>query len=147
MSVEVEKSRRPGLTALAKLADVVFYSRSWAMAEGYTSARECLEIQAQETGANSLFGTWGERPSAVLSKQHGTVVEAWPRSPDDMKVIDAVGAGDTFIAGILYRLCLDPSLDTPQKCEDILNFANGLAVLKIGREGFSGLANNVLHLP
>lgn len=47
ISVEVEKPGREGLRELAEQADVVFYSRSWAEAEGYESAEACLRGEAQ----------------------------------------------------------------------------------------------------
>lgn len=48
----------------------------------------------------------------------------------------AVGAGDTFIAGMLYGLlCHDRDWDTEMK----LRFAAELATLKVQREGFNGL--------
>lgn len=51
LSVEVEKAGRDGLEELAREADVVFYSRSWAAAKGYADAEACVRSQAQTTGA------------------------------------------------------------------------------------------------
>ena len=34
VSVEVEKPGRPGLQELAEVADVVFYSKTWALVRG-----------------------------------------------------------------------------------------------------------------
>lgn len=51
----------------------------------------------------------------------------------------AVGAGDTFIAGMLYGLiCRNTKWDI-QRC---LRFAVNLATLKVQREGFRGLGND-----
>lgn len=50
VSVEVEKAGREGLEELAREADVVFYSRSWAAAKGYADAEACVRHQAQTTG-------------------------------------------------------------------------------------------------
>lgn len=50
VSVEVEKAGRDGLEELAREAHVVFYSRSWAAAKGYTDAETCVRHQAQVTG-------------------------------------------------------------------------------------------------
>ena len=47
ISVEIEKPGREGLEDLAKLANIVFYSKSWAQGKGYRTARECLEAQMQ----------------------------------------------------------------------------------------------------
>lgn len=51
VSVEVEKAGRDGLEELAREADVVFYSRSWASAKGYADAEACVRHQAQTIGA------------------------------------------------------------------------------------------------
>lgn len=51
VSVEVEKAGRDGLEELAREADVVFYSRSWATAKGYADAEACVRRQAQTTEA------------------------------------------------------------------------------------------------
>jgi fructose-1-phosphate kinase PfkB-like protein len=53
----------------------------------------------------------------------------------------AVGAGDTFIAGILYGLICHPDdWSTGKK----LTFAVQLATLKVQREGFDGLGVDML---
>lgn len=47
-----------------------------------------------------------------------------------------IGAGDTFIAGMLYSLIYrDKALDLSQK----MAFANRVAGLKVRQEGFAGL--------
>ena len=50
------------------------------------------------------------------------------------------GAGDTFIAAILYCLILNPDLDSQLMVE----FANKLAGHKVAREGFDGLGQVAL---
>jgi ketohexokinase len=45
ISVEVEKPHRKGLQELAAEADVVFFSKSWAEAQGYTTSKAFLEYQ------------------------------------------------------------------------------------------------------
>ncbi|KAF9886631.1 Ribosome biogenesis protein brx1 [Aspergillus nanangensis] len=108
VSVEVEKPGRPGLQELAMEADVVFYAKSWA-----------------EDGAVALETT------------HGTLVHRPAYTRDGFKVIDTIGAGDTFIAGMLYGLiCQQEKWDMPQK----LDFANRVAGMKVAQDGFSALA-------
>jgi ketohexokinase len=46
ISVEVEKPGRAGLRELAAEADVVFYSKGWALDRGYRDAATCLRDQA-----------------------------------------------------------------------------------------------------
>ena len=56
------------------------------------------------------------------------------------KIHSTIGAGDTFIAGMLYALiCHDEDWPLSQK----LSFANGLAGRKVAQEGFSGLGRMV----
>lgn len=49
ISVEVEKSNRPGLDKLAAEADFIFYAKGWAQACGYSSMEECLVSQTNVT--------------------------------------------------------------------------------------------------
>ncbi|ROW06064.1 hypothetical protein VMCG_04522 [Cytospora schulzeri] len=104
VSVEVEKPKRDGLRELAAEADVVFYSRSWAEGEGYTSSEACLTGEVGRT----------TRP--------------------------AVGAGDTFVAGMLYGLlCRTGDWDLQR----MVRFAVDLATTKIQQDGFGGLASKL----
>ncbi|KAK4946070.1 hypothetical protein LTR10_014872 [Elasticomyces elasticus] len=104
ISVEVEKPGRAGLEELAAEADVVFYSKSWAVERGYEDAASCLKAQA------------------------------------DVAKRATIGAGDTFIAGILYGLLWrGDDWDMVRK----LAFANELASRKICREGFGGLGDTM----
>ena len=55
-----------------------------------------------------------------------------------------VGAGDTFIAGMLYALtCHNEDWNLARK----LRFANKLAGIKVLQEGFHGFAGKVLIAP
>ncbi|CAO1606260.1 hypothetical protein XANCAGTX0491_009760 [Xanthoria calcicola] len=67
ISVEVEKPGREGLQDLAALADVVFYSKSWARGNGYESSEECLRAQAPLVSkASLLLCTWGDAGVGAL---------------------------------------------------------------------------------
>lgn len=135
ISVELEKPGRDGLQELVPEADVVFYSKSWAMGNGYNSAEECLEAQAKlAPEAQLLCCTWGDRGSFACEPRTGAFYSA--AATNVKKVIDTVGAGDTFIAGIIYGFVAEWE---EWSMEAKLRFANQLAGFKVAQEGFSGL--------
>lgn len=53
----------------------------------------------------------------------------------DPRPTDSVGAGDTFVAGMLYGMFVQEGWNSEQR----LNFANELAGRKVYRVGFQGL--------
>ncbi|KAK0638688.1 Ribokinase-like protein [Cercophora newfieldiana] len=136
VSVEVEKPLRDGLRELAAEADVVFYSRSWAESQGYANAEACLRGEAASSKASLLLCTWGSHGASAFSPSTNTCTTHAPSS-DDIKVVDTIGAGDTFIAGMLYSLICH----TPQAAK--LRFAVELATAKVQREGFAGLSRSL----
>ncbi|KAL8646879.1 MAG: hypothetical protein Q9210_005877 [Variospora velana] len=164
ISVEVEKPGREGLQSLAILADVVFYSKSWAQGNGYKSAEECLRAQATLTSnASLLLCTWGESGASALELPSRRYVERPAYKTMGAKVVEyvfllrnlhrlvvvrysfvnsTVGAGDTFIAGMLFGLtCHTPNWTLDRQLE----FANELAGRKVVQEGLRGLGNLVQY--
>ncbi|KAK3187067.1 hypothetical protein K4F52_004233 [Lecanicillium sp. MT-2017a] len=139
ISVEVEKPGREGLLKLAAEADVVFYSRTWAETRGHKTAESCLRNEARGRASLSLC-PWGAGGASALSHETDSYFDCpVKQEPKDVTVVDAVGAGDTFIAGMLYGLiCRNTKWDI-QRC---LRFAVNLATLKVQREGFRGLGND-----
>jgi len=137
ISVEVEKPSRPGLQELAAEADVVFYSKSWAQGNGYQSLEECLRAQAVIAHkASLLLCTWGKDGAAALIPSSSIYVFSPAYIAENLQVIDTIGAGDTFTAGMLYGLtCHGDDWSLLQK----LQFANKIAGIKVVQEGFSGL--------
>ena len=165
ISVEIEKPGREGLQALALLADVVFYSKSWAEGEGYTSAEMCLREQGpiirnhlnrseyQPSKGQLLVCTWGasgasattlgpsgpsetslEDMQSELHVEHGAAYIS-PEKP----IVDTTGAGDTFIAGVLFGLICKGNIGKGDKSWTLtrtLEFANELAGRKILQHGF-----------
>ncbi|KAL8759826.1 MAG: hypothetical protein Q9199_000473 [Rusavskia elegans] len=126
ISVEVEKPGREGLQDLAALADVVFYSKSWAQANGFKSSEECLRAQATFVSkASLLLCTWGDAGVGAL----------------ELPSLSTVGAGDTFIAGMLFGLTCRGDWDMDRK----LQFANELAGRKVVKEGLRGLGSLMEH--
>ncbi|RHZ72355.1 hypothetical protein CDV55_105580 [Aspergillus turcosus] len=136
ISVEAEKPGRPGLQELANEADVVFYAKSWAQGQGYASAEECLRKQWPMTrNASLLCCTWGEDGAVALDTQAGELLHSPAYTAPGFEIVDTIGAGDTFIAGMLYAWLCQENLNLAKK----IQFANRVAGMKVGQEGFSGL--------
>ncbi|XRM39748.1 hypothetical protein ABZX51_003090 [Aspergillus tubingensis] len=145
ISVEVEKPGREGLQNLAEEADVVFYSKSWAQGNGYHTAEECVRKESTLTRKASLLCcTWGQDGAVAFEPKTQTLVHSPAYSAANFQVIDPIGAGDTFIAGMLYALiCRGSEWSLSEK----LGFANRLAGMKVSQEGFSGLARALESFP
>ncbi|EAW08486.1 ketohexokinase [Aspergillus clavatus NRRL 1] len=142
ISVEVEKPARPGLQELAMEADVVFYSKSWAQGQGYAFAEECLQKQSNLTAnATLLCCTWGQDGAVALDTVSGNIIHSPAYTASDFKVVDSIGAGDTFNAGMLYTLLCREDWGLTKK----LRFTNRLAGTKVGQEGFSNLDKVLDH--
>ncbi|KAL8909937.1 MAG: hypothetical protein Q9171_004758 [Xanthocarpia ochracea] len=159
ISVEVEKPGREGLQDLASVADVVFYSKGWAQVRsvsdfqsfgradfmkgnGYGSPKECLQAQAKlASKASLLLCTWGESGVSGLEVPEDRYLECPAFKAEDHKVVDTVGAGDTFIAGMLFGLMCHDDWILDRK----LKFANELAGHKVMQEGLGGLGNLMQH--
>ncbi|EFQ28032.1 D-sorbose [Colletotrichum graminicola M1.001] len=140
VSVEVEKPGRPGLRGLAAEAEVVFYSKSWAEDCGYTSAEGCLRGESLPR-AWLAMSTWGSEGAACLTLKDQQLFVSPVQTPVT-QVVDSVGAGDTFVAGMLYGLiCQTDTWDTADK----LDFAVQLATLKVQREGFDELGDEMVR--
>ncbi|EHA55306.1 hypothetical protein MGG_15061 [Pyricularia oryzae 70-15] len=116
-------------------------SRTWwhFEAKGYRSPEECLRREAPST-ASHVFVTWGGHGASAMAikgqdEYHHCDVHV-DNGNDDIRVVDTVGAGDTFIAGILFGFACHPDdWDLPRK----LRFAVRLATQKVQMDGFGGL--------
>ena len=130
VSVELEKPRKSLLPLLDK-ADVVFTSKDFARFCGFSSASEAVEAFRGKTKLSAtIICAWGEEGADGVGPD-GELKHSNAFSPD--KVIDTLGAGDTFVAGVIYSLISDSSV------EEALNFACKLAGFKCGMRGKDGL--------
>ncbi|KAI9845995.1 MAG: hypothetical protein M1837_004401 [Sclerophora amabilis] len=143
ISVEVEKPDRTGLQELAAEADVVFYSKSWAQGNGYEAPEDCLRAQAPLTSKASLLCcTWGHEGASTLELPSFTYRHSPAYVAKDLQVVDTIGAGDTFIAGMLHGLTCHSHDWTVLH---MLGFANELAGRKVVQDGFAGLGTLMQH--
>lgn len=127
-SVEIEKPRAD-IEMLFPLADTLIFSRHYARATGHDDVRDFLEIQAATLSGTQLICAWGEAGAAALDHDR----YHWHAAPRLERVIDTIGAGDTFNAGIIAALLANRDLD------DALRDAVELATRKCGQKGLHNL--------
>jgi len=137
VSVEIEKFPRHGLQELVPEADVIFYSKTWAVGNGYNDGKACLQAQAKlAPNALLLCCTWGAEGASAFEPATGAYFHKAAWMLKNSSVVDTIGAGDTFIAGMLYSY-LAHQQDWPLSQK--LDFSNELAGRKVVQEGFAGL--------
>jgi len=88
-----------------------------------------------------LCCTWGDKGASILQNRPGAEgewahVHSWSPESEAPQVVDTIGAGDTFIAGMLYALARH---ENDWSLQSKLNFANEIAGRKVYQVGFSGL--------
>ncbi len=129
LSVEIEKPRQ-GIEALFRGPGVLVFSRAFARARGFDSAEQVLQWARSQAPSADLLCTWGDQGAWCLPRDGELIHE--PAVPV-ARVIDTVGAGDTFVAGMIHaRLHASP-------WPAALAAANGLAARKCAQFGFADL--------
>jgi ketohexokinase len=131
VSLEVEKPRE-GIQELFGLVDVLLFSRAYAYHFGFNDGRSFLHEMRKRAPQADLVCAWGDQGAWALdcAGRESTSPAFAPA-----QVIDTLGAGDSFNAGVIdARL---RGLDWP----DTLIAANRLAGRKVGQQGFDGLGH------
>ena len=138
ISLEIEKPRE-NIEALCGLADLLLYSRIYAEHRGFvegTGGPEAFLTGQQRSFPNAdHVCTWGAAGAYGITRQ-GQFFHAGAYSPPHL--VDTLGAGDTFNAGMIDASLRQYSLDSA------LQHANRLAGLKCGQPGFAGLGEQFL---
>lgn len=128
VSIEIEK-QRDSLDEIFDLADVYLYSKAFSLSCGYDKANIFLEKEREKSPHADLICAWGEQGAYALIEDTIMHCNAYPPK----KIIDTLGAGDTFNAGIIQaRLNKLP-------WDKALVFANNMAGKKCGQFGFAKL--------
>ncbi len=127
LSLEAEKAR-PGLTAVLGEADVLLTGRALASALGHGEPEPFLRGLRVHAPRAPIFAGWGAEGAWALDA-HGRLYHSPPFPPPH--VVDTVGAGDTFNAGVIDALL------SGQDVAGALQAGARLAGAKCGREGFS----------
>ncbi len=135
-SLEIEKPRE-GIEALFPYADLLLFSRHFAEATGHKSAASLLKAVQPLAPQAQLVCAWGS-DGAYAIEPKGVVFHA--PAFVQARIIDSLGAGDTFNAGMIYNCLAGHSLATA------LHHSNRLAGLKCSQQGYAGLAERYQKL-
>lgn len=129
ISVEVEKPRH-NIEQLFKEASVLLFSRGFAQYYGYRQASLFLHHLRFQIPQADLICAWGDEGGFGIDHEG----QLWhsPAYPPS-SLIDTLGVGDTFNAGIIDSLCRKQSLP------EALEHACRLAGKKCGQMGLENL--------
>ncbi len=107
ISLAIEKPRA-GLEILIPLVDIVFFSKAYACATGFTQAAEFLQYQHQLHPQQILICAWGEQGGYALAPDSTDFLLV---ATTDLAVVrDTCEAGDVFTAGIIHALSTGQTL-------------------------------------
>ncbi|XP_058795553.1 ketohexokinase-like [Phymastichus coffea] len=150
-SVELEKPDDE-LLRLLKNADIAFISKDFARSRGLNSMTEAIaNIKRYLKPGAILLSAWGDQGAMALTPD-GSIVHS-PIYPPN-KIVDTLGAGDTFNAGVLHYLNREKSkcitnctsefactseIITTDILRKAIQFGCQIAGLKISFRGFEKL--------
>lgn len=129
VSIEAEKVR-PGVEEAFAQARLVLFSRGYAEAGGFLRPEPFLRAMRERVPQTLLTLAWGAEGAWGIEAD-GTLHHA-PAYPPP-QVVDTLGAGDTFNAGMIGALAAGKPL------RDALDAACRLAGRKVGQVGFAAL--------
>ena len=129
-SLEIEKPRS-NIAQLFELPTLLMFSQQYAHASGFSNASQLLSSLTVNISASC---TWGNEGAWVID-QHKVISHCKAFQPE--QVIDTLGAGDTFNAGLIHQLVSNIEIQTA------LTFATRLAGNKCGQVGFDHINPNI----
>ena len=132
-SVEIEKSRH-GIHQLYDLADVLLFSKDYALDAGYASAGALLQDVGEDAPRALIVCAWGT-DGAWARSYRGEEYHS-PAFPPET-VVDTIGAGDAFNAGIIHGLVQRRPLP------EVLTAASRLAGESCARHGLDHLGTGL----
>ncbi|XP_055482652.1 ketohexokinase isoform X4 [Meriones unguiculatus] len=130
VSVEIEKPREE-LFQLFSYGEVVFVSKDVAKHLGFQSAAEALRgLYSRVRKGATLVCAWAEEGADALGPD-GQLLHSDAFPPP--RVVDTLGAGDTFNASVIFSLSKGNSM------QEALRFGCQVAGRKCGLQGFEGI--------
>ncbi|XP_066532078.1 ketohexokinase isoform X1 [Hoplias malabaricus] len=130
ISVEIEKTRET-LYQLFPHGDVVFVSKDVAVQFGFQSAASALKgLYSRVREGAVLVCAWAEKGADAMGPD-GVVVHSDAFPPE--KLVDTLGAGDTFNASVILTLSRGGTL------QEALTFGCQIAGKKCGVHGYDGI--------
>jgi ketohexokinase len=138
LSIEIEKPR-DGIEQLISVCDSVVISSQY-LRQRDISPEDCMNELKQVNPRARLVCTLGKQ-GLVAIDENGQRIRIKARPVD--KVVDSIGAGDCFIAGLISRLSQTLvtaqalTIEPTQDFANSLEFANHLASLKIQHQGMT----------
>ncbi|XP_047378903.1 ketohexokinase isoform X7 [Sciurus carolinensis] len=130
VSVEIEKPREE-LFQLFGYGEMVFVSKDVAKHLGFQSAVEALKgLYGRVKKGATLICAWAEEGADALGPD-GQLLHSDAFPPP--RVVDTLGAGDTFNASVIFSLSKGKSM------QEALRFGCQVAGKKCGLQGFDGI--------
>lgn len=128
VSIEMEKPRHSNLDLLVDGVDVVFVGKDFARFLGHQSARDVIHALKQSHPATyTIICPWGASDTIAMD-ECGRWYSQRTYPPEVIR--DSLGAGDTFVAGCIFKLVQKEPLPA------VLEFASRLAGRKLAHFGF-----------
>ncbi len=129
ISLELEKYRDNDDQLMA-LADLLMFSRDYVEHLGFTHPRSFLLTQQAIYPDKRITCTWGKGGSYGIEAGRDIIHVSLSQQTD---IVDTIGAGDTFNAGLIHALLNHSDFPTA------LSQACHLATTKIGQQGLGQL--------
>ncbi len=126
ISLEIEKPRAD-IEKLLPYVSVVIVSNDY-LKQQHNSAHACIKQFAEINPQLKIVCTQGSK-GLIAADEQKEIIEL--KAEAVVKVVDSIGAGDCFIAGLISRL------SQRQSFKQALIFANKLAAIKVQHHGMN----------